>query len=145
MTTASWTRTTQNLKLVHWNVNGWTDSNNELRQRMLIATDADIISLNETHLAGDATVTLPGYHWYGFNRQSRHCRAPITHGGVGIFIRSCIMNLFSVHVIDKCFDGILGLKFVHKTSDFEMIFLLCIFLQKPVTGAGMLKPCLITC
>ena len=103
------------------NVNGWTVANEQLRQRILLSTDADIISINETHLAGDSEITLRGYIWYGLNRPTRHCRAPITHGGVGIFVRSLLFDCYSVSVVDKSLDGLLGIKLVHKGSDFEMI------------------------
>ena len=73
---------------------------------MLLTTDADLISVNETHLPGDTVISLPGYSWFGYNRQFKHCRAPITHGGVGIFVSTHVMNCFNVCVIDKSFDGI---------------------------------------
>ncbi len=52
----------------HWNVNGWTDSNHSLRETILQSLDADIISLNETHLWGEGIIDIEGYMWFGNNR-----------------------------------------------------------------------------
>jgi exonuclease III len=106
---------------VFMNVNGWTNANSELRQKMLSASDADIICVSETHLSGDSQINIPGYLWCGFNRPLKHARAAITHGGVGMFMKNSFLNTFSYEVIDRSFDGILGLKFKHIESDAEMI------------------------
>ncbi len=42
----------------HWNVNGWTDSNHNLRETILQSLDADIISLNETHWWGEGIIDM---------------------------------------------------------------------------------------
>ena len=75
------------------NVVGWTLANSRLRKAILKTQNADIISVNETHLKPDEVITLEGYIWYGFNRQIVHIQAPKGSGGVGIFVKQVIFSL----------------------------------------------------
>ena len=77
----------ESISLAHWNVNGWTDINHTLRTVILQSLDADIISVNETHLRGEGTIDIEGYIWFGNNRIT-HVRAPRASGGVGILVKS---------------------------------------------------------
>ena len=55
---------------MHLNVSGWTETNSELRQSLILATNSHIISLNETHLKLDDNIVLHGFHWFGNNRKN---------------------------------------------------------------------------
>lgn len=51
------------VSLAHWNVNGWTMRNCELRSVIIHSLKLDIISINETHLVGEDAIDLEGYVW----------------------------------------------------------------------------------
>lgn len=94
--------------LAHWNVNGWTLSNCELRTLLLKSLDPDFISLNETHLCSD-TLDLDGFTWFGHNRIA-HKRAVKASGGVGFLVKNAVLERYSVGIVDKTFDGIFCLR-----------------------------------
>lgn len=87
--------------------------------------NCDIISISETHLYKEKEIHIKGYKWIGFNRQQIHVNAPKASGGVGILVKIWLTELFSISVIDKCYDGILGIKFTKHNSDFEFIVFTC--------------------
>lgn len=47
---------------------------------LLRSQNADIISLNETHLSGDGVIELTDYMWFANNR-NKHICAPKGSGG----------------------------------------------------------------
>ena len=71
---------------------------------MLQSLQADIISVCETHLRGSDSVSLSGYIWFGHNRQELHRNAPKGSGGVGIFLKNCLLELYDIKVIDRIID-----------------------------------------
>ena len=64
---------------------------------------------------------MNGYRWIGFNRQMKPIRAPKNSGGVGFFIKEEFLLNFSLKIIDKEQDGLLGLYLVHHISDFKLL------------------------
>ena len=90
-----------------WNVNGWTDRNARLRAEILSYVNSDIICVSETHLKGDLQLDMNNYVWYGFNRGKTHIKAPRASGGVGIFIKASLLDVFSVSIVDKTCEEIL--------------------------------------
>ena len=107
------------------NVNGWTNSNNILRQNIIKVLDRDIVCIAETHLAKDKTVSFENYTWFGYNRESKHVKSPITHGGVGILVKNNIFTTFNVCVVDKEVDGILVVQFKSKINDTKFVLFCC--------------------
>ena len=88
---------------------------------MIETSKCDVICLSETHLTGSNEITIEGFKWFGYNRQSVHLRAPKGSGGVGIFVKDTVLENFNVHVVDKCYEGIIALSFMHKVSEFSLI------------------------
>ena len=84
----------------------------------------DIISLNETHLTGEASINLDGYVWYGNNRE-KHVKAPRGSGGVGICVKCDLLRLYKVKIITKEVDGILGLQFISLSSPYCFVIFTC--------------------
>lgn len=76
-------------------------------------------------MENDDVLSLDGYSWFGSNRTHVHINAPHGSGGVGLFVKECICQEFSVAVVDKCVDGILGLRFVHNVSDYTFVVFSC--------------------
>ena len=82
--------------------------------------NGDIICISETHMENNSEnqPNLENYTWYGHCRTFRHVRANRTHGGVGIFVRDSIFECYNVSTLDKSYDGILGLLFKNKTTNY---------------------------
>ena len=76
-------------------------------------------------MAGDQGIEVQGYKWYGFNRQALHVRARKASGGVGILIRESLLSDYSVTIIDKCYEGIIGVQLQHKVSQYSMLIYSC--------------------
>ncbi|CAG2201499.1 unnamed protein product [Mytilus edulis] len=89
--------------------------------------NADIVSVCETHLSGTNELDLAedGYKWYGSNRTFIHRNAPKASGGVGFLVKHSILKSFDVRIIDKSVDGILGLLFRNKETDFTCVAFSC--------------------
>ncbi|CAG2205510.1 unnamed protein product [Mytilus edulis] len=54
-----------------------------------------------------------------------HRNAPKASGGVGILLSNWLLKYFNVSVIDKTFEGILGVKFENTSKDLEFILYSC--------------------
>ena len=96
------------------------------------------MSINETHLdcndcndkdhdcsKGPCQPSLPEYTWIGHCRVTKHRRANRHHGGVGILVKNEIYSMYHVSVIDRTYDGILGVLFTHKITDYQFIIFTC--------------------
>ncbi|CAC5381141.1 unnamed protein product [Mytilus coruscus] len=83
------------------------------------------MSLCETHLTSQDKINVPGYTWFGFNRSKIHRKAPKASGGVGVLVKNWLFELFNVSVVDKSFDGILGIKFTGRSTEFEFLVFAC--------------------
>ena len=85
----------------------------------------DVTCLSETHLSKKDTVNVDGYSWLGFNRSTKHVQSPFTHGGVGISKKNNMYDQYTINVIDKSFDGILGIKLTHKITKYNIVIFSC--------------------
>ena len=90
----------------------------------MLYSEADIININESHLQGEDEIFIDQYKWFGNNRLTRHVRAPTASGGVGMLVNQDLIKEYQVEIIDK-YEGILGLKFTHKISEFEFVVFSC--------------------
>lgn len=119
-----------NLTLVHWNINGWTVWNCELRKRILLDHNPDIILLNETHLKRNEAIDLQAYTWFGYN-QTMHIKAVKGPGGVGFLVKNKLFEFYEFKVIDKSMEGILALQFENRFS----LYCFVIFCYLPPEGS----------
>ena len=51
---------------------------------------------------------------------SIHVNAPKGSGGVGIFVRNALFETFDISVIDRSYDGILGLALSNKVTSYKI-------------------------
>ena len=100
------------LRLMTWNVRGWTNDNKQLRTNVIIGENPDITVVVETHLTGEDKVDIDGYHGISHNRQFRHIRANRNFGGVGILVKNCVFQVYDVVTVDKSVDGLLAANFL---------------------------------
>ena len=112
-----------------WNLAGWTENNKELRRAVLNhdSLRGDIICINETHLSNNIENQpfLENYTWYGHCRSVTHIRANRTQGGVGIFVHNSLFENYHVSILDKSYDGILGLLFKNKSTNYMFSIYAC--------------------
>lgn len=101
------------MRLCCWNVGGWSlkDSENKhFREQTLINSKCDIFCVVETFLKNKETLCVDGYTYFTHNRVSIHKKAKRGSGGVGVFIRNELLNLFSVLVLDDSIEDVLWIK-----------------------------------
>ena len=108
------------ITIATWNVNGWTLTNSRIRKDILHALSIDIIGVTETFLKSNDVLSLPGYVWYGQNRQMLHVRANRGSGGIGCFVKAKLLDYFECHVINNSFEGILIIQLCNKYSGFKI-------------------------
>ena len=76
--------------------------------------------MNETHLKSTQVIELEGYQFYGHNSMSIYVNAPKGSGGVGIFVRNTLFEIFDISVINRSNDGILGLALSNKVTPYKI-------------------------
>ena len=103
-------------------MNGWTKNNHELRKEIVKCLDKDIFCVNETHLKENDNLSVEDYLWYGNNRRGVHRRAVKGSGGVGMFVKQNLLKQYQVTVIDRNYDGVLGVLF--KSIEFKLNFII---------------------
>ena len=96
-----------------------------LRCAIIEHLNAQIISVNETHLMYDDVIEMQNFIWYGFNRKNIHKNAPKGSGGVGFLIHNSIMLYYDVNITDMNYEGILVIKLTHKWSSFTFCIVTC--------------------
>ena len=100
------------------NVNGWAGRNGVLREEIINGANKDIFCVVETDLINDDNVAVHDHKWFGHNQHNVHRLVPKWSGGVGEFIRKDLQE-YSCNVVDKSFDGILGLLLEHIVSGYK--------------------------
>ena len=71
------------------------------------------------------TLVIDGYRWVGLNRCNLHCKAPKGSGGVGLLIKNSLYTDYRIEIIDNTMDGILGVKFANKLTDYTFVIFSC--------------------
>ena len=123
----------RDIKISMLNVNGWTSQNKVLREGIVRHLKSDIFCINETHFR-NANLNVDGefgnyldkvemqnYTWIGNNRKHTNQRAPKPSGGVGVLVRDSLLDVYSVKVVDKDFDGVLALLFEDKETNYSFM------------------------
>ncbi|CAC5366262.1 unnamed protein product [Mytilus coruscus] len=90
----------------------------------LLLTVNDLIKA----LAKDDVINVPGFSWFGYNRVEIQKNAPKPSGGIGILVKKSILENYNASVIDRSFDGILGLKFENRMNDSNFLVFTCYLL-----------------
>lgn len=76
--------------------------------------DLDILGVAETHLTGRETLDVPGYVWFGHNRQDIHVNAVGGSGDVGCLVRAVLFDCYDISVDEQSYEGILWIRFKDK-------------------------------
>ena len=106
--------------------------NKHFREQLLLNSDCDIFCIVETFLKNKDTLYVPGFKYYAHNRVNINRRAKRGSGGVGVFIRNELFDMFSVSVLNDTVEDILWLKLTplhsHNKSD---VIVLCVAYLPP--------------
>jgi hypothetical protein len=62
-------------------------------------------------LRGNEEPKVNGYKWYGNNRTSTHMNAVRRSGGVGVFVKSELLDEYDIITLDKSVEDILWIQF----------------------------------
>lgn len=92
------------------NLNGYTHSASDLKDRIMLYGSPDIICLGETHLDVRDNIVLQGFKYFGNPRTAHYTRKS---GGVAVLVAEETFQQYSVDVCCCDMDGILGLKLEH--------------------------------
>ena len=87
------------------------------REDIITSLNFDILVLCETFLRDGNVVDIDNYTWIPHNRLDIDPRAVRGSGGVGILVHSRVTNAYNVHLVDKSHEGIIWIKFIHKSHD----------------------------
>ena len=94
--------------------------------------ESDIFVIPETKLKKDQVINVPGYRFFGNNRNPMSHRVKFGSGGIAVLLSDYFMCNFDVIRIDKQHEGILSLLVEHKASNLYFYFeLLISLLQTP--------------
>lgn len=96
-----------------------------IQSESLLSAELDIICIAETHLRDNLTPELNGYSVVVHNREHLHRRARSGSGGVCIFIKECISNMYNVSVLDDTIEDILWVKLVHCDTSKQINICVC--------------------
>ena len=90
----------------------------------------DIYAISESHLVGDATITVDGYQWFGHNRSNLNPNAIRGSGGVGFLVSNTALGTYTVHILDQSREDVLWVKLQSKSDD-EFAVILCVCYLPP--------------
>jgi hypothetical protein len=76
----------------------------------------DVIGIAESHLSATTKLDIPGYKWFGQNREKIHPRAKCGSGGVGILVKLFLLEHYDVHILDRSLEGALWVQFKAKST-----------------------------
>ena len=119
--------TVKKISLTHLNINGWTESNDKLRNELLNTINSGIISVNETHLPGNNEFMLNPLNFQGIwhNCTTKNRKAPHNFGVVGFLINKQVMQAHTVEICDKTVDGLLVIMLENKYTTYKIMIMIC--------------------
>ena len=71
-----------------------------IRESIIINSNCDIISINETFLRDNETLDIHNYRWIGRNRTNINPRALRGSGGVGFLIKKEVELMYKIDITD---------------------------------------------
>lgn len=111
-----------------WNCRGWSlkeNDNSQFRKLVLQNSDCDVFAVCETSLRENEDPKVNGYKWYGNNRTSTHRNAVRGSGGVGVFVKSELLDEYVIIMLDKSVEDILWIQLKCKSSNLSMCLAVC--------------------
>ena len=109
-------------------MNSWTQRNKIFRESILLPLNFDIIGIVETKLTNNNEISLHGYKWLGHNRTNLR-QNDNGSGGVGLFIKDYLYEIYDISIFDKNFRDVLIVQFKDKKSNYS--FVICVYYLPP--------------
>ncbi len=110
-------------------MNGWpVDTNSDkylIRSESLLACNLDLIGIAETHLRDDKSPMLDGYTAFTHNRTHLHRRARSGSGGVCLFIKSQLLQMYSATILDITAEDVLWVQLKHNSTSYCVNVCVC--------------------
>ena len=94
----------------------------------MLTLDFDLIGIVESKLSNNNEISLPGYLWIGHNRTNLR-QNDNGSGGVGLFIKTYLYEIYEISVFDRSFRDVLLVQFKDKNSDY--LFVVCVYYLSP--------------
>ena len=118
-----------------WNMRGFVSNDHcRLREKVIIASDLDLLCVCETFLRGNDGINIPGYRWFGNNRLNISKRAVRGSGGVGILIKDSLFNKYSIDIVDKNYEDIIWVSCT-QTKDPDQVLYICVCYLPPASSS----------
>ena len=108
------------------NVNCWSKNNGILREKLVKTGNPDIICVVETHLR-DEDESIEGFNFIGLNRKLTNNKALRSSGGIGIFFKQSLNDIFNIDICHQFRDNVLGIKLTSKFEN-ESLLVYCVYL-----------------
>ena len=108
-------------------MNGWTEVNGLLREKILCYNKAEVLCVTETHLKGDAELNVSEYDWIGSNLEIKHVNR-CGSGGIGFLLKSSLKEQFKIEKCIEIYDNVLGIKLTNKSDTDAYMLLVCVYL-----------------
>ena len=99
--------------------------NSEFRRTIISSLNCDIFCVNETFFRVNETVSLDGYIFYGHNRKNIHRNAKRGSGGVGVFVKSELLQQYDIAVLDDTVEDVLWLKLSSDSQTENIVICTC--------------------
>ena len=96
------------LKIGYMNVNGWTNSNHNLRVNILETANCDIFAVTETHWRDGESFSVPGYMCLS---DSKRTQVKQSRGGVALYVKNYLLQMFRIEKCAKICENIMMVKF----------------------------------
>lgn len=94
----------KSLKVLFWNIRGLNEKLLDQENQGILFKN-DIVILTETHSAPELSTKfdiIPGFKYFDFPRTYRHPLAPKPSGGIGIFVKTCLIECLKVYSTEEC-------------------------------------------
>ena len=102
------------------NVNGWTESNSDLRILIIKGCNCDILCSKRND-----KIFVENFTWFGHNRLSLHVNARKGSGGVGFLLHNSVLIQYNVDCINRTIEGVLIISLCHKQAETKIVLLGC--------------------
>lgn len=79
----------------------------------------------ETHLVGEEVISINNFTWFGFNRKHILRSAKKGSGGVGVLVKSRLLDSYSVSILESEFEGILWVQFLSLSNTENFCLCVC--------------------
>ena len=97
-------------------MNGWTQNNHRLREKLVKLNNPDIVCLTEMDLRNNENINVPNFVFFGLNHMTTCNLNKCGSGGVGILVKNTMLSDYEVSKTLELYETVLGLKLRSKQT-----------------------------